>query len=147
MAQTYDFRLRAREVGGGDWVGFTLGYKRRVGVRDQVTFDEPHRSYVEYDPAVPGWGAWVWEYEVLLVPGMTDHKGMLYPDIAASPNGRRLDLLGYLPLASIDLEDVDGQMYTVKMTRYEERLVEPSVDRALSTDPLGWHIRIQFTKV
>jgi hypothetical protein len=65
------------------------------------------------------------------------------PGDARGPAEIRQDLLDYLPLPAIELEDLNGDVYVVKMIGYEEQNVE-------QFDPAhpegGWLVRVRFAQ-
>jgi hypothetical protein len=53
----------------------------------------------------------------------------------------RADWLAYLPLPVIELKDVDGVQYSVKMTAFQEQLVKPYDSVHTGGD---WVARVEF---
>ncbi|MEO6458407.1 MAG: hypothetical protein ABIO92_09080, partial [Chloroflexia bacterium] len=55
----------------------------------------------------------------------------------------RADLLAYMTLPALELKDVEGAIYTVKMTAYREQLIEPN-DSAHPDG--GWAAWVEFAE-
>jgi hypothetical protein len=85
---------------------------------------------------------WQWQFDVAAVSGLVGLLGVP-PGDARGPAEIRQDLLDYLPLPAIELEDLNGDVYVVKMIGYEEQNVE-------QFDPAhpegGWLVRVRFAQ-
>ncbi len=126
----YDIYLRHAAVRGGAWVGFSLARKGLAGV---AGFDaRPHLHWIPWilnsaspnDPTAGSWGVWQWRLQVALLDGLV---GLLAvpPSDGRTSADMRADLLTYRTLPALELQDVDGAIYTVKMTTYQEQEIEP----------------------
>ena len=111
-------------------MGFRLAWKGLAGVAG--LFERPHERWRPWvmDPAYPNdptkgsWGFWQWRLEVAMLPRMVGVGGRLPVD-GRTASDMRGDLAGYLALPAMELKDVDGAMWVVRMVWFEERCVEP----------------------
>ena len=144
----YDIYLRHASVSGGAWVGFPLAWKGMVGIAGLEP--RPHMRWRPWllepsapnDPTAGTWGIWQWRFDLAMLDGLAGLEGRP-PEDGRDANQIRADLLAYMPLPAIELKDVDGAVYTVKMTGYREQLIEPA-DVAHPNG--GWTARVEFAE-
>ena len=145
----YDFYLRHAAVREGEWVGFPLAWKGLAGVERLAR--RPHLRWRPWilDPANPdnpaagSWGVWQWHFDVAMLDRLA---GLLAQPPSDGRTGRELraDLLAYLPLPILELKDVDGEVYSARMTTYGEQAIEPH--DAAHPDG-GWVAQVEFARV
>ena len=145
----YDFYLRHAIVSDGGWVGFPLARKGLAGVVGLEA--RPHLRWRPWvldssapnDPTAGAWGIWQWRFDVAMLDGLTGLEGTP-PEDGRDAGQIRADLLAYVPLPALELKDVDGAVYAVKMTGYREQLIEPNDD---AHPDGGWAARVEFAEV
>lgn len=145
----YDFYLRHGAVREGTWVGFALAWRGLAGVEGLER--RPHWRWRPWilDPANPdnpaegSWGVWQWRLHVAMLDGAIGLLGTP-PTDGRTGEDMREDMLNYLPLPALELKDVDGEIYSVRMTAYKEQEVEP-YDAAHPDG--GWLAEVEFTLV
>jgi hypothetical protein len=145
----YDIYMRDSTVRSGEWVGFALAWKGLARLEGLPA--RPHKGWFPWilDPANPDdpgaghWGVRQWRYELALVDGLVGLRGVP-PDDGRGAAGMRADLLGYLPLSKLELTDLDGTIYDVRMTSYTEQALEP-YDVAHADG--GLLIQVEFAEV
>ena len=144
----YDIYLRHVSVLGGAWVGFPMAWKGLAGVagleaRPQMRW-RPWvlNSSAPNDPTAGTWGVWQWRFDIALLDGLTGLGGRPPAD-GRGAEQIRADLLAYMPLPALELKDMDGAIYTVKMTAYREQSIEPN--DAAHPDG-GWAARVEFAE-
>ena len=145
----YDFYLRHASVRSGAWVGFALAWRGLAGVRGLE--ERPHMRWRPWalDPAYPNdptrgaWGVWQWRMDVALFDKLT---GLLHqpPTDGRAAADMRADLIAYTGLPVIDLKDVDGVQYSVKITAFREQLIESYNSAHTGGDRLA---RVEFAQV
>lgn len=126
----YDFYLKDASVASGEWVGFPLAWKGRGNIVGLPV--SPYRRWYPWnldpsnpnDPTRGSRGVLQWRFSVALVDGLVGLEGHP-PDDGRTAGQIRQDLLLYMPLDQMDLRDIDGTEYTVKMTSYTEQALEP----------------------
>lgn len=144
----YDFYLRHASVSGGDWVGFPLAWKGLAKIAGLETRPQMRwrpwlpSSTTPNDPTAGTWGVWQWRFDVVMIGGFVGLLGRPPAD-GRDADQIRADLLAYMPLPALELKDVDGAIYTVKMTGYREQLIEPG-DTAHPDG--GWAARVEFAE-
>ncbi|HUP27058.1 MAG TPA: hypothetical protein VM409_01380 [Chloroflexia bacterium] len=144
----YDFYLRHASISSGEWSGFPLAWNGLAGVTGLAA--RPHTRWRPWlpgsttpdNPAAGSWGGWQWRLEVAMLDGLVGLQGSPLADGRGAGQIRE-DLLAYLPLPAIELKDVDGEIYTVRMTAYSEHLVE-AMDAAHQEG--GWTATVEFTQ-
>ncbi len=94
------------------------------------------------DPTAGTWGVWQWRFDIALLDGLTGLGGRPPAD-GRNAVQIRADLLAYMPLPALELKDMDGAIYTVKMTAYREQSIEPN--DAAHPDG-GWAARVEFAE-
>jgi hypothetical protein len=144
----YDFYLRHAAVRNGAWVGFALAWKGRAGIAGLDS--RPHLRWRPWvlapaetdEPAAGSWGVWQWRLLALMADGVVGLQGTPPADGRTAAD-MRIDMLDYLPLPIMELKDVDGKLYSVKMTGYREQAIEPN-------DPAhqhgGWLAQVEFAQ-
>ena len=145
----YDFYLRHASVRGGDWVGFALAWKGLAGVEGLPARPHLHWRPWLLDPAFPNdpakgsWGVWQWRMDVACLEFTAS---LLYtpPTDGRTAQDMRTDLKAFLPLPAIELKDVDGITYNVKMTAFQESVIE--LYDAQHTFG-GWTARVELAQV
>jgi hypothetical protein len=145
----YDFYLRHASVRSGAWAGFALARKGRAGVPALST--RPHlrtRPWVldpanPNDPALGSWGVWQWRFQVALFEGLVGLQGTP-PTDGRTGTDMRADLLAYIDLPALELQDADGTIHTARATAFEEHLIEP-YDAAHPDG--GWTASVEFSEV
>ena len=145
----YDFYLRHAAVRGGEWVGFPLAWRGLVGVEGLAR--RPHLRWRPWlldptnpnDPAAGSWGVWQWRFDVAMLDSLV---GLLAepPADGRTASEIRADLLAYLSLPILQLRDVEGEVYSARMTGYREQAVEPH-DNAHPDG--GWVAQVEFAWV
>ncbi len=145
----YDIYLSDGSVRSGEWVGFALAWKGLAGVTGLP--GRPHRGWVPWildpdkpeDPSAGHWGVRQWRYELALVDSLVGLQGGP-PDDGRTSADMRADLMDYLPLTKLELQDVDGTAYDARMTSYIEQAIEP-YDNAHPRG--GMLVQVEFTAV
>ena|SRR5687768_14036869 len=145
----YDIYLRHATVRGGAWVGFALAWKGLAGVEGLEL--RPHLHWRPWllnpanpnDPTAGSWGVWQWRMDLAAFDVM---HGLLHtpPADVRTAADMRADWLAYLALPVIDLKDVDGVQYSVKMTAFQEQLAKPYDSVHTGGD---WVARVEFALV
>jgi hypothetical protein len=143
----YDISLRHAAVRKGEWVGYRLAWKDLGGLDGVV---QPHERRQLWDmdgvnPATPRLGKAgdiVWTLWLALHKELIGLQGRPPADGETKPS----DMLGwlreYLVLPALQLQDVDGGIYTVVIYGYEEKCIEP-YDPAHDGDG-GWLVRLDL---
>jgi hypothetical protein len=92
------------------------------------------------DPAAGHWGVWQWRMSLAAIDGAV---GLLHqpPADGRTAADMRADLVAYHVLPAIDLKDVDGAQYSVRMTAFREELVKPYDSVHTGGD---WGARVEF---
>jgi hypothetical protein len=145
----YDFYLRHASVRDGAWVGFPLAWKGLAGVQGL-----PARPYLHWrpwvldpdfpnDPASGLWGVWQWRMDVACID-FTATLTNMPPTDERTGEDIRADLHSFLSLPIIELKDADDATYTVKMTGFEESVIEPYDGNHPDG---GWLVRVEFVEV
>jgi hypothetical protein len=145
----YDIYLRDGSVRDGQLVGFALAWKGLTGVAGLP--GRPHKGWFPWildpnkpdDPTAGHWGVRQWRFELALLDGMVGLQGAPSND-GRTPADMRADLMDYLPLTKLQLQDLDGAMYDVRMTSYIEQAVEP-YDNAHPNG--GMLVQVEFAEV
>lgn len=145
----YDIYLRDGGVRDGEWVGFALAWKGLAGITGLP--EKPHKGWVPWildpsnpdDPTAGHWGVRQWRYELALIDGLVGLDGKP-PDDGRTPADMRTDLMDYLPLTKLELQDLDGATYDVRMTSYTEQAIEPYDDAHPNG---GLLVQVQFAAV
>ncbi len=94
------------------------------------------------DPTAGTWGVWQWRFDVVMIGGFIGLLGRP-PSDGRDADQIRADLLAYMPLPALELKDVDGVTYTVKMTGYREQLIESC---GPGRPDGGWAARMEFAE-
>lgn len=145
----YDIYLRDGGVREGEWVGFALAWKGLAGLAGLP--GKPQTGWVPWildptrpdDPAAGHWGVRQWRFELALVDGIVGLQGAP-PDDSRTVADMRADLMNYLPLVKLELQDLDGAIYDARMTSYTEQALEPYD----SAHPIGGMlVQVEFTAV
>ena len=145
----YDFYLRHASVRDGAWVGFPLAWKGLAGVEGLPA--RPHLHWRPWvldpslpdDPAAGSWGVWQWRMDVACLD-FTAGLTSIPPSDSRTAQDIRADLQAFLPLPIMELKDVDGATYSVKMIAFQESVIEPYD----GNHPMGgWVARVEFSQV
>jgi hypothetical protein len=84
-----------------------------------------------------------WRFDVAMVDGLVDLQGAP-PEDGRTPDQMRADLMDYVLLPKLELQDVDGVAYDAVITSYVEQAVEP-YDAAHPNG--GWLVHIELAEV
>jgi len=144
----YDFYLRHASVHDGAWTGFVLAWQALAGKEGLP--QRPHLRWRPWvldptnpdDPTLGDWGVWQWRLDVALFDGLV---GLLWtpPGDGRDSAAMRADLQAFMELPALEMQDVDGVVYTVKMTAFREQCIE-QYDAAHPNG--GWVAQVQFAE-
>jgi hypothetical protein len=144
----YDIYLRHAAVHDGEWVGFGLAWKGTVGKEGLVA--RPHLRWRPWvldpanpdDPTLGAWGVWQWRFDVAMLDAFV---GLLWtpPGDGRDAADMRADLHAYIDLPALDLKDVDGAEYVVKMTAFREQCI---AQYDAGNRDGGWLAQVEFAE-
>lgn len=132
----FDFALRHAAINDANWTGFRLAWPGLAGYERKglPTVPYSHRWTWETSATEPGVGAgsWldqVWRVYVLVTPGLPNIEGVQPQPYGGGVMSNDPALMlgwlrGYRDLPAMELSDVDGAIYIVRLYGYEERLLE-----------------------